>query len=299
MQSKPIRAFDRGLAGLATLNRHGSATALALSRESGIPRATVYRLLQTLQDAGYVGRGTADDRYHLRLKVRGLSEGFQDEQWISAIAGPALAALRGRGGGPCDGARRDGWTMVIHETTHRIAPLSIDRNMVGREMPVLGSSSGLAYIAFAPAAHRDALLDLLAASDNPNDGLARDRTQVGRLIAATRRLRPAARRRALAAHWLDRAAGASWRAIAGMHQHGVDGARGQCPRRRAPLLEPAAGDARPDRAATRQWLSLGGLKGVQPCNGLHDHLHPPRMVPAASITPARALPVPTSTPRNA
>ena len=161
MQSKPIRAFDRGLAVLATLNRHGSATALALSRESGIPRATVYRLLQTLQDAGYVGRGTADDRYHLRLKVRGLSEGFQDEQWISAIAGPALAALTGR--------------------------LAIDRNMVGREMPVLGSSAGLAYIAFAPAAHREALLDLLAASDNPNDGLARDRTQVGRLVAATRR----------------------------------------------------------------------------------------------------------------
>lgn len=77
--------------------------------------------------------------------------------------------------------------MVIHETTHRIAPLSIDRNMVGREMPVLGSSSGLAYIAFAPKPERDTLLDLLARSADPQDVLARDTKQVKQLIAITRR----------------------------------------------------------------------------------------------------------------
>ena len=76
MQPKPIRSFSRGLAVLSALNRHGSATALTLARESGVPRATVYRLLQTLQDEGYVGRRTADDWFHLRLKVRSLSEGF-------------------------------------------------------------------------------------------------------------------------------------------------------------------------------------------------------------------------------
>ena len=77
--------------------------------------------------------------------------------------------------------------MVIHETTHRIAPLSIDRNMVGREMPILRSSSGLAYIAFAPKPQRDALLGLLATSTDPHDALARDADQVKRLIATTRR----------------------------------------------------------------------------------------------------------------
>jgi len=77
--------------------------------------------------------------------------------------------------------------MVIHETTHPIAPLSIDRNMVGQQMPILGSSSGLAYIAFAPKAERDALLALLAGSRDPHDALARDPAQVSRLIAATRR----------------------------------------------------------------------------------------------------------------
>jgi IclR family transcriptional regulator, mhp operon transcriptional activator len=62
MQSKPIRAFARGLAALEALNRSGSATALELARRSGVPRQTVYRLLRTLEDAGYVGRSLDDER---------------------------------------------------------------------------------------------------------------------------------------------------------------------------------------------------------------------------------------------
>jgi IclR family mhp operon transcriptional activator len=184
---KPIRSFTRGLAVLSALNRHGSATALTVAHETGVPRATVYRLLQTLLDDGFVGRGTADDRFHLRLKVRGLSEGFEDEQWIAAIAGPALVELTRRISWPCDVSTLEGLKMVIHDTTHRIAPLSIDRNMVGQELPILASSSGLAYISFAPKEERDTLLTLLARSSDPHDALARDPPQVLRLIAASRR----------------------------------------------------------------------------------------------------------------
>jgi len=187
MHPKPIRSFGRGLDVLSALNRHGSATALTLARETGVPRATVYRLLQTLLESGYVGRGTADDRFHLRLKVRSLSEGFEDEQWIMAIAVPALVELTRQISWPCDVATLDGLGMTIHDTTHRIAPLSIDRNMVGQSLPILGSASGLAYIAFAPKPERQNLLALLARSDNPHDALARDRAQASRLILATRR----------------------------------------------------------------------------------------------------------------
>ncbi len=187
MHPKPIRSFARGLDVLSALNRHGSATALTLARETAVPRATVYRLLQTLLESGYVGRGTADDRFHLRLKVRSLSEGFEDEQWIMAIAGPDLVELTRQISWPFDLATLDGLSMMIHGTTHRIAPLSIDRNMVGQTMPILGSASGLAYIAFAPKQERQNLLALLARSTKPDDALARDPTQVRHLILATRR----------------------------------------------------------------------------------------------------------------
>jgi IclR family mhp operon transcriptional activator len=132
-----------------------------------------------LSDDSYVGRGSADDRFHLRMKVRGLSEGFEDEQWIAAVAVPALFELNRR--------TLEGLKMVIHETTHLIAPLSIDRNMVGQKLPILGSASGLADLSFAPKKERDTLLVLLARSSDPHDAPARDRTQVSRLIGATRR----------------------------------------------------------------------------------------------------------------
>ncbi len=187
MRPKPIRSFSRGLVVLEALNRHGSATALTIARETGVPRATVYRLLQTMLDEGYIGRGTDDDRFHLRLKVRALAEGFEDEQWVSAIAGPALAELTERISWPCDVSTLEDLKMVIRDTTHRSAPLSIDRNMVGRKIPILGSAAGMAYIAFAPAQEREALLDLLAQSDDPQDAMARDTALVSRMIAATRR----------------------------------------------------------------------------------------------------------------
>ena len=57
-----------------------------------MPRATVYRLLQTLLEEGYVARSPSDDRFRLRLKVRSLSEGFEDEHWIGGVAAPALLA---------------------------------------------------------------------------------------------------------------------------------------------------------------------------------------------------------------
>ena len=187
MQPKPIRSFARGLAVLAALNRYGSASALTLARATGVPRATVYRLLQTLQDEGYVARGSADDRFHLRFKVRELAGGYENEQWIAAVAAPALADLTRRISWPCDIATLDGLKMVIRETTHPTAPLSIDRNMVGQELPILSSACGLAYIAFALAEERSTLLELLARSGDSHDAIARDPAQAARLIAATRR----------------------------------------------------------------------------------------------------------------
>jgi IclR family transcriptional regulator, mhp operon transcriptional activator len=158
---KPIRAFERGLTVLAALNRHGSATALTLARDTGLPRATVYRTLKTLCAQGYSARSASDDRFTLLMKVRNLSEGFEDEQWLGSIAAPAMFELTRKVHWPCDVTTLDGMEMIIRETTHRFAPMSIDRDMMGRHLPLLKSSAGMAYLAFAPASERKLLLRLL------------------------------------------------------------------------------------------------------------------------------------------
>ncbi len=161
MAHKPIRAVARGLELLEALNRHGTATVLVLSRETGIPRATIYRLLETMVRSGHVA--AMGERYTLRLRVRALSDGFEDEAWIAEIAAPALLALTARIRWPCDVGTLEGTEMVIRETTHRVAPFSIDRAMLGRRLPLLESSMGQAYLAFCPAEERAALLRMLGA----------------------------------------------------------------------------------------------------------------------------------------
>uniref|UniRef100_UPI0021C69F69 helix-turn-helix domain-containing protein n=1 Tax=Escherichia coli TaxID=562 RepID=UPI0021C69F69 len=64
-----------------------------LAELSGLHRTTVRRLLETLQEEGYVRRSPSDDSFRLTIKVRQLSEGFRDEQWISALAAPLLGDL--------------------------------------------------------------------------------------------------------------------------------------------------------------------------------------------------------------
>jgi IclR family mhp operon transcriptional activator len=183
-QPKPVRGFARGLATLEALNRRGAATALELARDTGIPRPTIYRLLQTLLEEGYVARSPSDDRFKPRLKVRGLSDGFEDEQWISAVAAPAMQALTRRLHWPCDLMTLEGTHLVIRETTHRIAPYSIDRNMAGREIPLLESSAGLAYLAALPEDEARELIGLATAG--LADG-ARAALAAGRAVASARR----------------------------------------------------------------------------------------------------------------
>ena len=187
MPPKPIHALARGLVVLEALNRRGNASAMDLARDTAVPRATVYRILQTLQNAGFVGRGITDDRFHPLLGVRRLSGGFKDDQNLTSVAAPLLAALTTRIAWPCDVSTLEGTAMVIRDTTHGQAPLSIDRNMVGRRLPLLGSSAGLAYLAFVPAAEQALLIELLARSTDLNDRPAQDPVKVRRLLEATRR----------------------------------------------------------------------------------------------------------------
>lgn len=181
-----LRALSRGLKVIEALNRYGAATALQLSRETGVPRVTTYRILQTLMADGYVMRSPSNDRFRLRMRVRNLSDGFEDEEWVSGITAPVLFDLTRRVLWPCDLATLEGTRMVIRESTHRRAPLSIDRNMVGTSIPLLGGATGQAYLAFAPKAEQRLLLKLLVESGDPCDALARRPAEVEQLLSTVR-----------------------------------------------------------------------------------------------------------------
>lgn len=184
---KLVQGLMRGLALLHCLNRcDGGARITELSQQTGLHRTTVRRLLETLQHEGYVRRSESDDSYLLTLKVRELSEGFRDEQWVSQCAAPLLGQLLQEVVWPTDISTLDVDAMVIRETTHRFSRLSFHRSMVGRRLPMLLTAAGRAYIANCPDQERDQIIQLLASRDDIQAKLAQDSEYVEKLIRKTR-----------------------------------------------------------------------------------------------------------------
>lgn len=184
---KRVQGLVRGLSLLHTLNRcDGGARISELAEQTGLHRTTVRRLLETLQHEGYVRRSESDDSYLLTIKVRELSEGFRDEQWVSQCAAPLLGQLLQEVVWPTDISTLDVDAMVIRETTHRFSRLSFHRSMVGRRLPMLLTAAGRAYIANCPEQERTQILQLLASRDDKQALLARDPEYIDRLVRKTR-----------------------------------------------------------------------------------------------------------------
>ena len=180
--TRPIRALMRGLDALSVLNLRDGATVSEVVGEVRLPRTTVYRILETLCDAGFVQRDPADDRYRLTVRVRGLSEGFEDEAWITQVARPLIHELSADIIWPVAIATLSDTAMLVREATDHTSPLATERYSAGIRMPLLASACGLAYLAHCPVAVRDSLLEQLARSRKPEDQLARARDELLRRL---------------------------------------------------------------------------------------------------------------------
>jgi IclR family mhp operon transcriptional activator len=181
--TRPIRALMRGLDALTVLNLRDGATVSEVAQEIRLPRTTVYRILETLCNSGFVFRDAADDRYRLTILVRGLSEGFDDEAWVTQIARPQIQELCRDIVWPVSVATLSGTSMVVRETSDHDTPLAVERYSAGFRVPLLSTATGRAYLAFCPAEQRETLIDSLARSNKEEDKPARARPELQRTLA--------------------------------------------------------------------------------------------------------------------
>lgn len=183
-----VQGLSRGLAVLHALScsTNGWATIAELSERTRLHRTTVRRMLETLQAEGYVRRSVSDDSYRLNQKVRQLSEGFTDDEWISEVANPVLGELLQKLVWPSDLCTLDGDCMLVRETTHRFSPLSFHRAMIRQRMPLLLTAAGRAYLAFCGEEERGQLLQLLKAGGDEQANVARNRVLIDRMLDKVR-----------------------------------------------------------------------------------------------------------------
>ena len=180
--TRPIRALMRGLDALTVLNLRDGATVSEVAHEIRLPRTTVYRILETLCNAGFVIRDASDDRYRLTILVRALSDGFDDEAWVTQVAKPLMDDLCREIVWPVSIASLSGTTMLVRETTDHASPLAIERSSAGMRAPLLTTAAGRAYLANCPAPQRDTILEILARSNKEEDKMARSRSDLQRML---------------------------------------------------------------------------------------------------------------------
>jgi IclR family mhp operon transcriptional activator len=161
---------DRLLRVLRALNEIGAVTVLDLSRHTGISRAAIYRILETLCEAGYVRRIPGSALYQITFLVKALSSGYREQTWIAEAGAKAIGWLQEQVRWPTSLAVPERAYMVVRETTRFRSPFVFDVGTVGLTLPMFTSALGLAYYANCDAKSQKILTSLAtdgAASDKP------------------------------------------------------------------------------------------------------------------------------------
>ena len=185
--TRPIRALMRGLDALTVLNLRDGATVSEVAQEIRLPRTTVYRILETLCNAGFVFRDASDDRYRLdHSGARALSDGFDDEAWVTQIAKPLIHELCREIVWPISIATLSGTTMMVREC-HRSHQSRWRSNAIrpdfAHRCSTTASRPGVSRV-FLAAPQREALIEILARSNKEEDKPARvARRPAARLLA--------------------------------------------------------------------------------------------------------------------
>ena len=158
MPDKPqVPAADQTLRILALLGRsRGPVAASSIATTLGLPRSSVYHLLATMQEHGFVVHLPEQRRWGLGTAAAELAGGFNRQQPLARLGGPVAAALADRTGESTHIAMLTGRDVIyiVEERAPRRPALVTD---VGVRLPAHLTATGRAMLAGVGAAQLRAL----------------------------------------------------------------------------------------------------------------------------------------------
>lgn len=129
-----------------------------LAERTGLPRASISRLAQTLTEAGYLEHDVSQRAYRLGAPVLTLGHAMRSGSSVLRVAKPQMMALARRLHINVGLAIRDGDEMVYLESV-RFNARGAQRSIVsGHRVPIELTALGRAWLAVAPKTERLALM---------------------------------------------------------------------------------------------------------------------------------------------
>lgn len=170
-RSGHIRAIARAMGLLNAMNEKQPCTIAELQAATGLPKPTVFRILTTLEDEGYVRNEGALGRYRITEKTRRLSAGYGDKSLLIDIGGPQLLAVTRNIKWPLALGTLERDAVVVRYSTMPYSPLAVQATTLGHRLPLLETAMGQTYLAFCDAGEQKVLRDILLSGAMEEGGI--------------------------------------------------------------------------------------------------------------------------------
>ncbi|WP_321903780.1 IclR family transcriptional regulator domain-containing protein, partial [Burkholderia cenocepacia] len=151
-----------------------------LSRAASLPRPTVYRVLETLMQAGYVVRDEVTDVYSLTEKVTALSCGYGRSAHVIELAKPLVKEFSEEICWPSYLHVREEGEMVTRAIFR--SPRALTYPRIGKRHSLAGSAPGRAYLSSLPTEERQRWLVVPGAAARDATAQQWDLNQMNSLI---------------------------------------------------------------------------------------------------------------------
>jgi len=188
----PVESVRRALQILRALNRLRIATISTLHLETGLPKPTIVRMLDTLVLDGYVARDNMCGGYRVTRRVRQLDSGYDGVAQVLEVARPRAVDLTNRIKWPVGIGVLDGDAIAVQLWTGPISPWVSINTLLGHRPKLVTSAMGRAYVAFCPELEREKLIAMLR--NDPAQDFGTDEEADYRTLLAQVRQRGYARR---------------------------------------------------------------------------------------------------------
>ena len=184
----PVRSVLRALEVLSFVSRDRGSSIADLHLQTGLPKPTLVRLLETLSSAGYVAKDVGRAEYRVTHLVEHLSAGFYGSPLIVQAAREDALDLTQRLKWPITVAVLDNDAMVVLYSTVPESPMSPGRPPAFSRYRLLTRAHGKTFLAFCSEEQRKLIVSSLRKSEHPEDKLANSPASIARIIAQTREL---------------------------------------------------------------------------------------------------------------
>jgi IclR family mhp operon transcriptional activator len=150
-----VQAVRRALDVLRTVNRLRIASIQQIHEETGFPKPTIVRMLETLLAEGYVARDNMCGGYWVTSRVHELTSGCHGISQIIEIARPFAIELTEQLKWPIGIGVLDGDAITIKFWTGTISPLVHTNTVLGLRPDLVTTAMGRALLAFCPEDERE------------------------------------------------------------------------------------------------------------------------------------------------